>query len=107
VTPAFSDADADLLRYGPIAPAADNCPVATPHKAVIHRMVTPDHVCPYGEKAVALLRENGIEVEDHWLRTRAETDAYMKEQGVETTPQIFLDGERVGGYDDLQARLKH
>lgn len=75
-------------------------------KAVIHRMVTSDHVCPYGEKALALLRENGIEVEDRWLRTRAETDAFMKELGVETTPQNFLDGERIGGYDELQSKLK-
>nr|WP_250441829.1 MauE/DoxX family redox-associated membrane protein [Caballeronia sp. AZ1_KS37] len=49
-----------------------------------------------------LLRREGFRVEDHWLRTRAETDAFMAEQQVETTPQTYIDGQRVGGYDELR-----
>lgn len=71
-------------------------------EAAIWRMVMPDHVCPYGLKAKALLEREGFEVEDHHLRTRAETEAYQREQGVKTTPQIFIGGERIGGYDDLR-----
>jgi glutaredoxin len=71
-------------------------------KAILHRMVMPEHVCPYGLKALDLLRRQGFEVEDRWLRTRAETDAFKVEHGVKTTPQTFIGGERIGGYDDLR-----
>lgn len=73
--------------------------------AVIHRMVMPHHICPYGLKARHLLRSAGYEVEDHHLTTRAETDAFKAEHGVETTPQIFIGGNRIGGYDDLRRFL--
>ncbi|WP_423604245.1 MauE/DoxX family redox-associated membrane protein [Sphingomonas sp. MS122] len=70
--------------------------------AVLHRMVMPDHICPYGLKAKALLERRGYAVEDHWLRTREQTDAFKAEHGVKTTPQTFIDGARIGGYDDLR-----
>jgi glutaredoxin len=68
-------------------------------------MVMPDHVCPWGLKSVDLLKRSGFEVEDHHLRTRAETDAFKARHGVPTTPQTFIGGERVGGYDDLRRFL--
>lgn len=70
--------------------------------AVLHRMVLPDHLCPSGQKARWLLRREGYAVEDHHLKTRAETDAFKALHGVETTPQTFIDGVRIGGYDDLR-----
>ncbi|MCW4461359.1 glutaredoxin [Sphingomonas sp. BT-65] len=70
--------------------------------AVLHRMVMPDHICPYGLKAKALLERRGYKVEDHWLRTREETDAFKAAHDVKTTPQTFIDGKRIGGYDDLR-----
>jgi glutaredoxin len=78
---------------------------AAAKRAVIHRMVMPSHICPYGLKALHLLKRSGYEVEDRPLRTREETDAFKAEQGVATTPQIFIGGERVGGYDDLRRFL--
>jgi len=71
-------------------------------KAILYRMVMPTHTCPYGLKAKDLLRRQGYEVDDRPLRTREETDAFKAEHGVKTTPQIFIGGERVGGYDDLR-----
>ena len=71
-------------------------------QATIHRMVMPDHICPYGLKALDLLRREGFDVDDRWLTTRAETDAFKAEHGVKTTPQTFIDGVRIGGYDDLR-----
>ena len=73
--------------------------------AVLHRMVMPDHTCPYGLKALDLLRRRGFDVDDHHLTTRTETDAFKAEHGVKTTPQVFIAGERVGGYDDLRRRF--
>ncbi len=71
-------------------------------KATVYRMVMPGHLCPYGLKTVDLLKREGFEVEDHHLTTREETDAFKKKHGVETTPQTFIGGERIGGYDDLR-----
>ncbi len=73
-----------------------------PRTAVLHRMVMPGHTCPYGLKARHLLRSRGYAVEDHHLTTREETDRFKTEHGVATTPQTFIDGVRIGGYDDLR-----
>ena len=74
-------------------------------KAILYRMVTEEHTCPYGLKAKELLRRSGYEVEDHHLKTREETDAFKRQHGVQTTPQVFISGTRVGGYDDLRRFL--
>ena len=70
--------------------------------AVLYRMVMEKHLCPYGLKSKDLLEREEFEVEDHHLTSREETDAFKKEHGVETTPQTFIDGERIGGYDALR-----
>ena len=81
-----------------------NHPAAT-KKAVLYRMVMPDHICPYGLKARDLLERSGYEVEDHHLTSREETEAFKAKHGVPTTPQVFIGGKRVGGYDDLRRFL--
>lgn len=70
--------------------------------AVLYRMVMEKHVCPYGLKSRHLLKSRGYRVEDHWLTTRAEVDAFKAGHGVSTTPQTFIDGERIGGHSDLR-----
>jgi len=70
--------------------------------AELYRMVMPDHTCPYGLKSKALLEREGYQVEDHHLETREETDAFKKKHAVETTPQTFIDGKRIGGHDDVR-----
>lgn len=74
-------------------------------RATLYRMVTPEHTCPFGVRAKALLDQHGFQLEEHILSTRAEVEAFMEEQGVSTTPQIFIDGERIGGCDELEAYL--
>ena len=76
-------------------------------RAVIYRMVMPGHLCPYGLKARWLLRRKGFAVDDRWLTTREETDAFKAEHGVKTTPQTFIEGARIGGYDDLRRHFGH
>ena len=63
--------------------------------ATLYRMVMPEHTCPFGLKSKDLLEREGYEVEDHYLETREETDAFMEKHGVETTPQTWIGGERV------------
>jgi len=74
-------------------------------KAVLYRMVMADHTCPYGIKAKELLQRSGYEVEDRHLITREQTDAFKAEHGVQTTPQIFIGQDRIGGHDDLRRFL--
>lgn len=73
--------------------------------ATLYRMVMDDHLCPFGLKSLDLLKRRGYAIDDRHLTTREETDAFMREHGVETTPQTFIDGRRIGGYDDLRAHF--
>ena len=80
-------------------------PPKAARKAVLYRMVMPDHTCPWGLKAKDLLQRSGYEIEDHRLRTHGETDAFKAKHKVATTPQVFIDGQRIGGYEDLRRVL--
>ena len=79
--------------------------MADSKSATVYRMVMPDHTCPYGLKTVDLLEREGFEIDDHPLKTREETDAFKDKHDVATTPQTFIDGKRIGGYDDLRAHF--
>jgi glutaredoxin len=70
--------------------------------ATLYRMVMPKHICPWGLKSKDLLEREGYGIDDRWLTTREQTDAFQAEHDVETTPQTFIGGERIGGYDDLR-----
>ena len=74
-------------------------------RAVLYRMVLPDHACPYGVRAKQMLEEAGFEVDDRILRSREEVDAFEDENGVSATPQIFIGDERIGGSDELESYL--
>jgi len=64
-----------------------------------------DH-CPYCVQAKTLLEQKGIEFEEKKIG-----EGYTKEDLLEavpnarTVPQIFLDGELVGGFTELRAKL--
>lgn len=74
--------------------------------AVLYRMKLPDHECPYGLLAKRMLEDAGIEFEDRLLTSREEVDEFEAKQGVETTPLIFIDGERIGGSEELARYLE-
>mgnify|MGYP001024993346 CR=1 FL=1 len=73
-----------------------------PKTAQLYRMVMEDHLCPFGLKSKDLLEREGFEVEDHHLTNREEVDAFKQKHDVDTTPQTWIDGKRIGGYDELQ-----
>jgi glutaredoxin len=64
-----------------------------------------DH-CPYCVQAKTLLEQKGIEFEEKKIG-----EGYTKEDLLEavptarTVPQIFLDGELVGGFTELRAKF--
>jgi glutaredoxin len=64
-------------------------------------MASAEHTCPYGIKARDCCGAAVYAVEDRLLTSRAETDAFKAKHQVATTPQVFIGGERIGGYDDL------
>ena len=70
--------------------------------ASLYRMDMPGHLCPFGLKSRALLRLKGYQIDDNLLTSRDEVDAFMQAHGVETTPQTFIDGQRIGGFDALK-----
>ena len=63
-------------------------------------------MCPYCDQAKALLHNKGYEVEERKIG-----DGYLREElleavpGARTVPQIFLDGELIGGFDNLKAHF--
>ncbi len=73
--------------------------------ATLYRMVMDDHLCPFGLKSRWLLRRAGYSVDDRPLHSRGEVEAFKQEQGVKTTPQVYINGERVGGYEELRRYL--
>lgn len=58
--------------------------------------------CPFCVRAKALLLERGVELEEHVMDARnAELDEVKDRYRHFTVPIILLDGEFIGGYDEL------
>ena len=74
--------------------------------ATLYRMVLPEHTCPYGVRAKAMLEGAGYDIDEHVLGSRDEVEAFKAEHHVRTTPQIFIDGHRIGGSSDLARYLE-
>ena len=75
-------------------------------EATLYRMKLPTHECPYGLLARRMLDDAGFQIDEHLLTTREEVDAFQAEQGVTTTPVIFIDGKRIDSSDELAEYLE-
>ncbi|WP_447530283.1 glutaredoxin family protein [Vreelandella sp. TE19] len=73
--------------------------------ARVYRMNMTTHRCPFGVKTVDLLKRKGFTVEDHWLTSREEIDAFKAREDVKTTPQTYINDTRIGGYEDVRKHL--
>lgn len=71
----------------------------------LYRMSLPEHECPWGLKAIALLKNRGIAFQDHLLSSQEDVNAFKQRHNVPTTPQIFAGDRRIGGYSELAAAL--
>lgn len=60
--------------------------------------------CPYSRKAMDLLQSKGIEftIIDA-LENEQEFEHIKQQTGSKTVPQVFIDGQFVGGCDDIHA----
>jgi glutaredoxin 3 len=67
--------------------------------------VYSSYFCPYCARAKALLERKGVPFEDIDLLEQPNRRAEMVERagGRTSVPQIFINGEHVGGCDDLHA----
>ena len=76
------------------------------NKNMTKAIVWSKYHCPFCDQAKALLTAKGIEFEEKKIG-----DGYTREDLLEavptarTVPQIFLDGELVGGFTELRAKL--
>ena len=73
----------------------------TDRTATLHRMVLPEHTCPFGVRAKEMLEQAGYSVDDQQLTSREEVDAFMEQEGVSTTPVTYIGETRYATSDEL------
>lgn len=86
------------------------------YDALIHRHSTSEtrlanvtiytrEFCPYCTRALALLKGKDVELEhiDAGLDPAKKAEMVQRSGGGRTFPQIFINGDHVGGCDDLMA----
>jgi glutaredoxin 3 len=64
--------------------------------------------CPYCHKAKALMDKFKIPYTEHVIGRDLTKAEFIEQYGpdVKTVPQIVIDGQRIGGYEELEERLK-
>ena len=93
----FEVSDADtMLRY--IAPNAE---------APVDVTVFSREGCPYCVRAKGLLNDAGIEFDELALNRDFSESTIRAVSGKSTVPQVFVNGELIGGSEELEAWLGH
>lgn len=59
--------------------------------------------CPYCTRAKGMLKDRGIPYEEIVLGKDITTRSIKAATGATSTPQVFMDGQLIGGSDDLEA----
>jgi len=86
------------------AEEAESAAAAAEAEAAPVVMVYYKRGCPYSRAAMDLLREREIAFEERDLKGDDATLGWLKiVTGQSTTPQIFIHGESIGGFDELRA----
>lgn len=62
--------------------------------------------CPFCVKAKGLLRESGMKYDEVFVYDQISLMGLRAVSGRETVPQIFIDGQHIGGSEDLEEYLK-
>lgn len=61
-------------------------------------------ICPYCRNAKQLLTQKGVSYEEILVdEDPAKLEEMMTRSGRRTVPQIFINGQSIGGFDDLSA----
>lgn len=72
---------------------------------IYHVISRENYKCPWCDKARDLLSSKGLLYSD-WKLSTSELKMMSTVLGFTTIPQIFYDGKRIGGYDDLVKHLE-
>ncbi len=88
-----SDADTMLRYLNPLA------------RAPLSIVVLTRPGCPHCARARDALRQRGLEFEELVLNREIRQAALLALAGTSTVPQVFIDGVRIGGADELEAHL--
>ena len=87
---------------------ANSAKLATANEAGPRVEVYHKTWCSYSRAALALLKEKGARFEDIDVTDDEMRELEMIERADATSvPQIFVDGESIGGYDELAALDAH
>ncbi len=78
-------------------------PQATKPKSVV---VFSRHGCPFCIKAKGMLREAGMKFDEVFVYDQISLMGLRAVSGRETVPQVFIDGQHIGGSEDLEEYLK-
>lgn len=62
--------------------------------------------CPYCAKAKSMLKDRGFDFEEIVLGDNISTRSIKATSGATSTPQVFIDGNLIGGSDALEEYLK-
>lgn len=61
-------------------------------------------MCPYCMRAKTLLAQKGVTYQEVDLSCHTDRlEEMIQRSGRRSVPQIFIDGESIGGYDDMSA----
>ena len=81
------------------SPAAAAAVVAPSRPTRVQVAVLPN--CPWSRRAVRLLRTLQIPHEVVSVEDDDTAKGFMERSGMRSFPQVFIDGEAIGGYDAL------
>jgi len=69
-----------------------------------HVKIYSTNVCPYCVRAKQLLESKGVKYEEVYVDADMELMKEMMElSGRRSVPQIFINGQSMGGFDDINA----
>jgi len=64
--------------------------------------------CPYCDQAKNLLKMKGVEYEERMIGVKWTIEDLLKEvPNAKTVPQIFLEGQLVGGFTELKKHFEN
>lgn len=90
------------LLVGVFAESAEEMPASARVQAIPHEVeIAVLSGCPYSTRAQRLLRTLGIPHQVQVVDTPEEKAAIAQRSGRPTLPQVFIDGQAIGGYDAL------
>ncbi len=60
-------------------------------------------ICPYCTRAKMLLKNKGVQWKEIMIKSHEDMEMMIKRSNRRTVPQIFINNQHIGGYDDLAA----